>query len=85
MIIKNIYNKVWKRWVIGLSFIISPLSFSTLFAQEKIVNPDITYAGMPRECTIAGIAVSGVEGYEDYVLTGVSGLSVGQAISVSHR
>jgi outer membrane protein insertion porin family len=68
--------------VIGLSFIISPLSFSTLFAQEKIVNPDITYAGMPRECTIAGIAVSGVEGYEDYVLTGVSGLSVGQAISV---
>ena len=82
MIIKNIYNKVWKRWVIGLSFIISPLSFSTLFAQEKIVNPDITYAGMPRECTIAGIAVSGVEGYEDYVLTGVSGLSVGQAISV---
>ncbi len=82
MIRKNIYNKVWKRWVIGLSFIISPLSLNSLFAQEKIINPDITYAGMPRECTIAGIAVSGVEGYEDYVLTGVSGLSVGQAISV---
>ena len=51
-------------------------------AQEKIVNPDITYAGMPRSCTIAGIAVSGVEGYEDYMLTSISGLTVGQKIEV---
>ena len=46
-------------------------------AQEKIVNPDITYAGSPRECVIGGIAVSGVEGYEEYMLAGISGLSVG--------
>lgn len=51
-------------------------------AQEKIINPDITYAGMPRTCKIAGIAVSGVEGYEDYMLTGISGLTVGQEIEV---
>lgn len=51
-------------------------------AQEKIVNPDITYAGTPRECVIDGLAVSGVEGYEDYVLTGISGLVIGQKISV---
>lgn len=51
-------------------------------AQEKIVNPDITYAGSPRTCTIAGIAVSGVEGYEDYVLTGISGLTIGQEIEL---
>ena len=50
--------------------------------QEKIVNPDITYAGTPRTCKIGGLAVSGVEGYEDYVLTGISGLSVGQEISI---
>ena len=50
--------------------------------QDKIVNPDITYAGTPRTCKIGGIAVSGVEGYEDYVLTGISGLSVGQEISI---
>ena len=55
---------------------------STASAQDKIVNPDISYAGTPRSCTIAGIAVSGVEGYEDYVLTGLSGLSVGQRIEV---
>ena len=51
-------------------------------AQEKIINPDITYAGVPHTCKIAGIAVSGVEGYEDYMLTGISGLTVGQEIEV---
>ena len=74
-------NKV-KRWVIALSFIISPLSFSHVVAQDKIVNPDISYAGTPRNCEIGGIAVEGVEGYEDYVLAGLSGLSVGQMIEV---
>ncbi|MCD8210588.1 MAG: outer membrane protein assembly factor BamA, partial [Prevotella sp.] len=51
-------------------------------AQEKIINPDITYAGTPRTCVIGGMAVSGVQGYEDYMLTGISGLSVGQEIEV---
>lgn len=51
-------------------------------AQDKIVNPDISYAGNPRTCILGGINVSGVENYEDYMLTGISGLSVGQEISV---
>ena len=51
-------------------------------AQEKIVNPAISYAGTPRSCIIGGISVRGVEGYEDYMLTGLSGLQVGQQISL---
>ena len=51
-------------------------------AQDKIVNPDISYTGTPRTCEIGGLAVEGVDGYEDYVLTGLSGLSVGQEIEV---
>ena len=51
-------------------------------AQEKIINPDITYAGTPRSCVIDGIAVSGVDDYEDYVLATISGLTVGQSITV---
>jgi outer membrane protein insertion porin family len=51
-------------------------------AQDKIVNPDISYAGTPRTCEIGGIAVEGVEGYEDYVLAGLSGLTVGQEIEL---
>jgi outer membrane protein insertion porin family len=60
-------------------FTIVPLN---LAAQDVIVKPDISYAGTPLQCEIGGIAVEGVEGYEDYVLTGLSGLSVGQRISV---
>ncbi len=51
-------------------------------AQDVIVNPDISYAGTPRQCEIGGLTVKGVEGYEDYVLLGLSGLSVGQTIDV---
>ena len=77
-----IINKV-KGWVKGvlpfylLAFL--PLSVS---AQDKIVHPDISYAGTPRTCTIGGIAVEGVAGYEDYVLIGLSGLTVGQQVEV---
>ena len=51
-------------------------------AQDKIVHPDISYAGTPRTVTIAGIAVTGAEGYEDYMLTGISGLSVGHEVEL---
>ena len=37
---------------------------------------------MPRKYEIAEIKVEGVKGYEDYVLIGLSGLSVGQTITV---
>ena len=32
-----------------------------MLAQDKIVNPDISYAGTPRTLTIGGINVSGVK------------------------
>ncbi len=57
-------------------------SAAITMAQDKIINPDISYTAKVRLCTIAGIAVSGVEEYKDYMLTGISGLSVGQEISV---
>ena len=60
-------------------FTFLPLSVN---AQDVIVNPDISYAGTPRSCEIGGLTVKGVEGYEDYVLLGLSGLSVGQTIQV---
>ena len=72
-------NKLLKKVLLCIAAVIMA---SDACAQEKIVNPDITYAGSPRNCVIAGIAVSGVDGYEDYMLTGISGLTVGQEISV---
>lgn len=54
------------------------------FAKAAISDnntPQIFYSS-PREYKIAGISVSGVDNYEDYVLIGLSGLSVGQMIKV---
>ena len=77
-----IINKV-KGLVKGILpfYLLAFLPF-TATAQDKIVNPDISYAGTPRTCEIGGIAVEGVEGYEDYVLAGLSGLTVGQEIEL---
>ena len=70
-------------WMVGILFTIHcSLFISSIAAQDKIVNPDISYAGTPRTCEIGGLAVKGVEGYEDYVLIGLSGLTVGQTISL---
>ena len=32
----------------------------TVHAQDKIIHPDINYAGTPRTVVIGGIAVSGI-------------------------
>ena len=40
------------------------------------------YSGTPKKYEIADINVEGVKNYEDYVLIGLSGLSVGQTITV---
>ena len=79
----NIYiNKVLGMVKWGFPFYLFILLPLSVAAQDKIINPDISYTGTPRSCEIGGIAVKGVEGYEDYVLTGLSGLTVGQKIEV---
>ena len=85
-----IYNKVngrtmrQKKWSMLPMFLslVASLFTLTAHAQDVIVNPDISYAGSPRTCILGGINVSGVDGYEDYMLTGISGLAVGQEIEV---
>ena len=77
------YTLTKRLWMLALATVFNS-SFAILHsnAQDKIVNPDINYAGQARQCTIKGIAVSGVDEYEDYMLTSISGLSIGQEISV---
>ncbi len=78
------YKEFKATWMTRAMIALLGLHFSLLStkAQDKIVNPDISYAGTPRTCEIGGIAVEGVEGYEDYVLAGLSGLTVGQEIEL---
>lgn len=58
------------------------LCHTQMMAQDKIVNPEISYAGSQRTMTIGGLAVNGIEGYEDYMLLSIGGLSVGQEIKM---
>ena len=70
-------------WNLSSLMLLAALSTAgSAVAQEKIVNPDITYAGSARTCVLGGLAVSGVEGYEDYTLTSISGLEIGQEITL---
>jgi outer membrane protein insertion porin family len=72
-----------RRWVIVAATLITyHLSLITSSAQSFVVNPEVSYAGTPRQCEIGGIAIDGVEGYEDEVIVGLSGLSVGQVVDV---
>lgn len=49
---------------------------------DESSKPVILYSGTPKKYEIADIKVEGVKNYEDYVLIGLSGLSVGQTITV---
>lgn len=49
---------------------------------EEETNPVILYTASPKKYEIAGIKVQGVKNYEDYVLVGISGLSVGQTVTI---
>ena len=71
-----IYNKVYVALAAMVAFCLQAT------AQQKIENPKIDYSGAPMEVRIGGIAVSGVQGYDDFVLTSISGLSVGQTITL---
>ena len=61
-------------------------SFSTVHAQENKNTekdlPVILYNGTPKKYEIADIKVTDIDNYEDYVLIGISGLAVGQTITV---
>ncbi len=59
-----------------------PIKGKAQVETDTIYNPSILYSSTPKKYTIAGISVKGIENYEDYVLIGLSGLSVGQVISV---
>ena len=58
---------------------VSVLGFNDIVAQVNENKPEITY-GRTRKMPIGGISVEGVKNYEDYLLIGISGLSVGDVI-----
>ena len=85
----NKYNikKMQSRLSIILSTLACLFCFCTNSHAQEITaeennNPVILYSATPKKYEIGGIKVEGVKNYEDYVLIGLSGLSVGQTVTV---
>ncbi len=66
------------RFKLIISFL---LLFSTLGQAQDIV-PTISYTGTPKKYEIAGIEVVGVENLDPKILINISGLRIGQKITV---
>ncbi|MCI5980749.1 MAG: POTRA domain-containing protein [Sodaliphilus pleomorphus] len=54
----------------------------TRTVNDTIYNPKVIFSGNPQKYEIAGIKVTGVDNYEDYIIIGYSGLAVGQRIDI---
>jgi len=72
-------NNIYKAFIFLIFFVGTS---QQLKAQQTVVKPSVTYASNPETYRLAGLIASGVEGYEDYVLTGISGLVIGQTIEI---
>ena len=74
--------------VLLLFFMVGLMGTAAVHAQESytindtIFNPKLVFNGVPSKYEIAGIKVSGVDNYEDYIIIGYSGLSIGQRIEI---
>ncbi|MDY5814544.1 MAG: POTRA domain-containing protein [Bacteroides sp.] len=76
-----------QRFLLLIATIIALSSLSTTSTAQTPSGsgeekPVILYSGTPQRYEIADIKVEGIKNYEDYVLIGLSGLSVGQTISI---
>ena len=49
---------------------------------QREITPVIDYSRTPRTFRIANIEVDGVQNYDEYLLVGLSGLTVGQPIEI---
>ncbi|MHB9056020.1 MAG: BamA/OMP85 family outer membrane protein [Paludibacteraceae bacterium] len=68
-------------FVLGFSVSAQALAKNDTTSVNSQNLPPVDYS-QPKEYTIAGIKVEGAEAYDDFVLIGFSGLSVGQKISI---
>ena len=67
-------------WVVALGAWAQETDTTKVEAPAEV--PVISYSLTPKKYKIADIKVSGIKNYDDYVLIGFSGLSVGDEVSV---
>ena len=65
----------------SLMLLMLAAAFATHAMAQVQTKPTVVY-GQPQRYEIGGIAVEGVDNYEDYIIIGLSGLTVGETISM---
>ena len=70
--------RIFRFIILASVFLLSPLASIKAQVQTK---PSVVY-GKHEKYEIGGITVEGVKNYEDYILIGLSGLTVGETISL---
>ena len=63
-------------------FCLAQQAFSQVATNDTIYNPTVIYSENPKTYEIANITVVGADNYEDYIIIGYSGLSVGQRVEI---
>ena len=61
---------------------LAAVSSSAQEATDTIYNPNIVFSGMPRTYEIAGIEITGADGYDDNIVLNYSGVNVGDRIEI---
>ena len=54
----------------------------TYTVNDTIYTPKVVFSGHHPKYEIAGIKVTGADNYEDYIIIGYSGLSIGQRVEI---
>ncbi len=67
-----------KKILLLLTLLVS----TVIMAQEEVKTPSISYSGTPKKYEIVDIQVTGIENYDTKVLINLSGLKVGQTITI---
>ena len=71
------------KYIVLIGFLAIPCekAVAQVAFTDTISKPAVLYSA-PRRYEIADITVSGIDDYEDYVLIGLSGLSIGQVVTI---
>ena len=70
---------------LGFAFGAFAQETDTTKVEEPAEVPVISYSSPPKKYKIADIKVTGIKNYDDFVLIGFSGLSVGDEVTIPDR
>ena len=71
-----------KLFILIAFFTLAATSTSAQEVTDTIYNPNILFTGVPRTYEIAGIEITGADGYSDQNILNYSGLNVGDRLEI---